>query len=498
MTPVRPARCQRCGARLARDNASHLCAACQVGGRDALLSPPQVPLTFWQEPALQAALRSRHMGRVIRAYRTHPFHGGQGLSQGTVAGWVGITQGQLSRIETGGPIVHLDRLVQWARLLGIPPQHLWFSLPVKEQLATDDESEAVERRKFLTSTTMAAIGTLAGPSLSAFASEIPVASFLPKVVTRLGSVLLPVRPSHATSAPLTLEQLTVRVRHAWVLRQQAQYAALGELLASLIPDVEQTASAGDVERQGAVRLAVHTYNAASSLLKKLGDSALALIAADRAVRLAQSIDDSLLTAAAAYRLANVLLPAGRLDETRQIALAAANAIEPGKMQSTRSLATWGGLLLTAAVASARHGDESDAWEVLGEARAASLLLGADHADWHAIFGPTNVAIHGVQVAVELGDGRGAVRRGERLKPERMPASLLERRAQFLIDLAHAHALTGHDSDALATLLRAEHTAPQEVALSADVHRLTEGLLRQRRGSVSSELRGFATRLGVSY
>jgi len=159
---------------------------------------------------------------------------------------------------------------------------------------------------------------------------------------------------------------------------------------------------------------------------------------------------------------------------------------------------WGGLLLTAAVASARQGDESEAWEILGEARAASLLLGADHADWYAIFGPTNVAIHGVQVAVELGDGKSAVQRGERLNTDRLPASLLERRAQLLIDMARGHALTGNDSDALATLLRAEQTAPQEVAMNTDVHRLTEGLLRQRHGSVSHELRSFAIRLGASY
>jgi hypothetical protein len=46
-----------------------------------------------------------------------------------VAAWIGVSQGQLSRIETGPPIVHLDRLVQLARLFGIPSTHLWFRLP---------------------------------------------------------------------------------------------------------------------------------------------------------------------------------------------------------------------------------------------------------------------------------------------------------------------------------------------------------------------------------
>jgi len=65
-------------------------------------------------------------------------------------------------------------------------------------------------------------------------------------------------------------------------------------------------------------------------------------------------------------------------------------------------------------------------------------------------------------------------------------------------LAHAHALTGNDSEALATLMRAEQTAPQEVILSADVHRLTEGLLRHRQGIINHDLKSFAVRLGVSY
>jgi DNA-binding XRE family transcriptional regulator len=70
---------------------------------------------------MRDALASRHMGRVICAYRTYPFHGYRGMSQTTVASWLGIDQPQLSRIETGSPIVHLDRLIQLARALRVPP-----------------------------------------------------------------------------------------------------------------------------------------------------------------------------------------------------------------------------------------------------------------------------------------------------------------------------------------------------------------------------------------
>jgi hypothetical protein len=77
---------------------------------------------------MRAALDAWHMGRGIAAYRTHPHHG-RPLRQETVAAWVGITQPQLSRIENGPAVVDLGRLTQWARLLGIPSDLLWFQVP---------------------------------------------------------------------------------------------------------------------------------------------------------------------------------------------------------------------------------------------------------------------------------------------------------------------------------------------------------------------------------
>lgn len=88
-----------------------------------------VPARFWETPKLQAALRSRHMGKVIRAYRQHAYHGFCGLSQEQVARWAGISQGWVSRLEAGPPLLRLDLLIRWALLLGIPQEHLWFDLP---------------------------------------------------------------------------------------------------------------------------------------------------------------------------------------------------------------------------------------------------------------------------------------------------------------------------------------------------------------------------------
>jgi transcriptional regulator with XRE-family HTH domain len=129
MTATRTTRYCRCGAQLARDNRGSRCAACAAADRNRLAVPSDVPPEFWEEPVLQEALLSRHMGRVVRAWRTHPDHGRNPVPQDQMAAWLGITQAQLSRIENGPPMVHLDRLIHWAHVLRIPTERLWFAMP---------------------------------------------------------------------------------------------------------------------------------------------------------------------------------------------------------------------------------------------------------------------------------------------------------------------------------------------------------------------------------
>ncbi|MGA4726203.1 hypothetical protein ACPB67_02180 [Micromonospora taraxaci] len=123
------ANCPRCGGRLARDNDSGRCTPCQAAERDRLSAPPVVPASFWDHEPVRQALAERHLGRLIRAYRSHPYHGRVALPQTVVASWLSITQAQLSRVENGPPLVHLDRLAHWAQILRIPASRLWFGLP---------------------------------------------------------------------------------------------------------------------------------------------------------------------------------------------------------------------------------------------------------------------------------------------------------------------------------------------------------------------------------
>lgn len=178
MPATRKERYCRCGTRLTRANIGPRCIPCliQDGDRDAA---QRLPKSFWDQSVVSEALRNRHMGHVIRAWRTHPFHGRRPIPQDRIASWFGITQAQLSRVENGPPLGHLDRLVQWAELLGIPPDRLWFAMPdnapaidqepvTEQEPATDQESvidqeeATVDRRRFMASTSLTLAGGLIG------------------------------------------------------------------------------------------------------------------------------------------------------------------------------------------------------------------------------------------------------------------------------------------------------------------------------------------------
>jgi transcriptional regulator with XRE-family HTH domain len=90
---------------------------------------PVMKMDFWRTDQMPEALASKEMSLVVRAYRHHPAHGRRPLPQVDMARWLGITQGQLSRIESGrNRIRDLDKLIHYAHCLRIPASLLWFDL----------------------------------------------------------------------------------------------------------------------------------------------------------------------------------------------------------------------------------------------------------------------------------------------------------------------------------------------------------------------------------
>jgi transcriptional regulator with XRE-family HTH domain len=86
---------------------------------------PVLSADFWEQPEIRAVLLSRHFGHFLRTYRTVQ---DPQVKQTQLAHWLGITQGQLSRIERSSiPVGDLHKLVSWAHVLHVPPDRLWFS-----------------------------------------------------------------------------------------------------------------------------------------------------------------------------------------------------------------------------------------------------------------------------------------------------------------------------------------------------------------------------------
>jgi hypothetical protein len=287
--------------------------------------------------------------------------------------------------------------------------------------------------------------------------------------------------------PREAAQLGHDVLRAWTLRQSSQYAQLSGMLPGLLRDAGGS-HAGTAS-------AIHVYNLASAMCKGIGAHEMSAILADRAYLTALQDGRPLLIAAARMRVANSYLAAGRYAEAIAVAAAAADDMPPGRASAPEEVATFGSLVLCAAVAAARMGEPSQAWEFLGHARAATAVCDHEHADLYAVFGPANLAIHRVQVATELGDGPEALRRAERTDPRRLPAVLLERRATLLIDIARAQHIQRDATGAAETLLEAERVAPLEVRYSGAARTLVRGMLAGRL--IPAALRALAGRLNVA-
>lgn len=277
------------------------------------------------------------------------------------------------------------------------------------------------------------------------------------------------------------------VQRAWELRQASEYARLGDLLTDLLQDVSS--------RQSDAVPAIHAYNLASSLCKGIGAHEMSAVFADRAYQASRQHGNPLLIGAAKMRVANVYLAAGHYAEAIAVAAGAAEDLPPRSDSPAEEIAAFGSLVLTAAVAAARKGEAAQAWEFLGHAKAATAFYDRDHADLYAVFGPANLAIHGVQIATDLGDGREALRRAQRADPGRLPAVLRERRTTLLIDIARAQHIQRDNASASETLLEAERVAPLEVRYSGAARRLLGELLTA--GRPSGELRKMAERLNIA-
>ncbi|MBA2473806.1 MAG: helix-turn-helix transcriptional regulator [Pseudonocardiales bacterium] len=302
--------------------------------------------------------------------------------------------------------------------------------------------------------------------------------------TPAGALALAVASNYALRALLTdpdvlaAEDLEASATQAWEYTHEARYAQLSDLLLDLIPDVEMAdrhAPEGDRPRVRGAK--VRTYLAAAGALTKLGESGAAWVAVERAMATAESLGDPLLVAEGAFRLAIAFQASGRFDLAARVASSAAGAlmslVEP-ENATPAAVAVFGALHLQLAVAAARTNEADLAYAYLGTAERAAERIGDGRNDYNTEFGPTNVVLHEVAIAVELGDAGRALRAAERANAAGLSP---ERRGRLLIDVARAQGQMRRPDAIISALTEGWAISPEQYASHPRVRELVADLLR---------------------
>ena len=397
----------------------------------------------------------RSVGQRVSAYRRR-----RGLSQAALAGLVGRSESWLSQVERGiRSVDRLSVLLDLAQVLRVDIVDLtgrsWSYAPN-------------------------------GGGISDGMSQIR------KVFTRYDH-LLGVRAGGGPSLP-DLRGRVSRVHRAY---QAARYDEAIALMPDLLVGVEQLPRSGGVERGESMASYVSAYVVAAKLTTKLGAVDLATLAADRAAGAAVDTGSDAARAMAAYQVTCALLRAGQVTQAEHVAVGMVESLM-GRVRSDDpvlvSLA--GSLWLISAVIAARRTDRAQAQERLGRAEDLAGMLGEDGNHAWTAFGPTNVAIHRVSVAAELGDTGGAVDAALVVDQDRLPAGLMSRRAQVNLDLAWAQSQRRRDAEATLHLLEAERIAPETIRHNVIAQEIIREMLARGTRSQTTVLSALAQRAGV--
>jgi transcriptional regulator with XRE-family HTH domain len=389
------------------------------------------------------------VGQRVAFYRRR-----KGITQEVLAGLLGRSVEWLAQFERGArELDRLSTIVAVADALGIEPAKL---LPAAFTTRRRELRDAV-------------IGT-APDSVAA----IKAAMFRYNGSARV--LGLPERPL------VGYAELALRINDAFVCSQTERWSRLGLRLPDLIADAWQAAhtSTGELQHRAFGQLSL-VWRVTSGMLDRIGEKDLPWIAAERDMIAAERSEDDLLIAGAAWRLAVVLRHNGHLQESIDVPVATASALRTRLDQSPQHASIYGALMLKGAVGAATVGDHLAVRDFLCECDRAAALTG-DRNDFWLAFGPTNVAIHRVWLATEMGDPSDAIRQAERVDDTGLPPALAERRASHLITVAWSHYLRRHDDEALTALSAARAAAPEQLMFTHRVHDMLRQMLRRdRRG-----------------
>ena len=394
------------------------------------------------------------IGERVAWYRTR-----RGLTQEVLAGMVGRTDDWLSKIENGR--ANLERL------------------SVIKALA-----DALD----------VTVGDLLGePAIldwNASGATTPSVGLLRDALMDYSALV----PMLSSATPEPLGDLRSGVDDVWNAYQASRFGYTTVRLPRLISGARAASkSMQGPERREALRLLALSYHAAAATLTKLGEPDLAWIASDRGLASAEDSENPQAVASLLRSVAHALLSIGRYSSAADVVTRSTDRLSSRTEPDPTHWSLLGSLFLVGAMAAARADDPREARTFLSRARQASQQLGhdANHA-WTA-FGPTNVAVHDVSVAMELGDLQTAASLASRVDARPLP---VERRVRHALEVAKVYTMTNREADALQVLLHAERDAPEQVRHHYIARELVLTCLRRGR-TIRPELDALAARLQVA-
>jgi hypothetical protein len=298
---------------------------------------------------------------------------------------------------------------------------------------------------------------------------------------------VPVRP---------LAEIARDVARASKLRHSVNLVDLGAELPGLLAELRTAVyTLTGPERERAFGLLAEAYAAAGQVVYKLGYIDLASLTVERYEWAASQSGDELAVLAGDYQRAGELIGTADWSSALRFLEKSRSRIEPeiGKSDAPL-LSMWGSLHLKSGLAAARAGKRDLADSHLAEAKETAERIGSDRDDYRLCFGPTNVNIWSVGLAVEMMDGTEAVKRSERFA---IPATAQKERAgHHWIDLARGYLIHGDRKKAFTSLHKARSVAPTQTRYHPMVHETIRVLAREEARTTES-VRGFAAWCGIS-
>ncbi|HEU5475933.1 MAG TPA: helix-turn-helix transcriptional regulator [Actinophytocola sp.] len=298
------------------------------------------------------------------------------------------------------------------------------------------------------------------------------------------------------TGPPDVERLGTAVRTAWGIWQERRpFNQVGAMLPDLITEVRATIPVVDgPERASLLRSASMLYFLTRAFTKRVRAHDVSLLAADRAMAAAIKADDLDFKAASAWNQGMILAEQGHTEVVADLARGAAAELEPTLADAPiQRMSIFGALHLLRALQCARLGDEHGVACALEVADRVAAKVG-ERNDFRTVFGPTNVGIHRVRLAVELSRPGEAIRAGQQCDVSKLPS--VERRFSYYVELARAYGIRGEDVAAVHMLLRAERESADELRFNVEVRSMVRELLRRESSLTRSDLRPLADRMGV--